>query len=278
MTSQPAHPWESAQAAEAWRRGAAHRAQTLALATERLLDAAALRQGMRVLDVAAGSGEQTLLIAERIGPGGSILATDISASMLALADDSARQAGLANVTTLVSDASALEVAEAEFDAAICRFGLMFMPDLGQALRRIHRALKPGARLAALVWAARERNPWMDVQIGAQSDIGRPPAAGASVLQALSLGDPGTLETAMAGVGFQQVQTSTIATPRHYASLTEAVSAVQSGSAAQAALRESLTDSEYQRYVSGLQRRLSAFVLPDGNVTLPGEAILAVGTR
>ena len=88
---------------------------------------------------------------------------------------------------------ALELAESEFDAAICRFGLMFVTDLAQALSRIHRALKPGARFAALVWAERARNPWMAVQLEVLNDIGRLPAPDASVLQAMSLGEPGKLE-------------------------------------------------------------------------------------
>jgi len=101
--------------------------------------------GMRVLDVAAGTGDQSILAAQRIGTSGSLLATDISASMLDVAAQAARDAGLSNVETHVSDASALDLPRDTFDAAICRFGLMFVPDLHQALVRVHHALKPGAR-------------------------------------------------------------------------------------------------------------------------------------
>jgi ubiquinone/menaquinone biosynthesis C-methylase UbiE len=278
MTTQPAQPWESAQAAEIWRQGAARRAQILALATERLLDAATLRPGMRVLDVAAGTGDQTLLAAARIAPGGSIVATDISATMLATAKQDVREAGLTNVTTLVADASALEVPEAEFDAAVCRFGLMFVPDLHQALSRIRRALKPGARFATLVWAPRERNPWMAAQIEVLTEIGRPPAPEASVLQAVSLGEPGKLAQAMTAVGFLDVQTSTVATPRNYASVSEAMAAMQSTSLVQAELLRQLSEAERGRYMSALQTRLSPFAQPDGSIVIPGEAILAVGTH
>jgi ubiquinone/menaquinone biosynthesis C-methylase UbiE len=278
MTSPPARPWNSAEAAEIWRQGAARRAQTLALATERLLDAAALRPGMRVLDVAAGTGDQTLLAAARIAPGGSILATDISASMLAAAEQNVREAGLSNVTTQVSDASALDLPEAEFDAAICRFGLMFVPDLHQALSRIHYALKSGARFATLVWAASERNPWIAAQIEVLTEIGHPPAPQASVLQALSLSEPSKLAQAMTAAGFGDVQTSPVATPRHYASESEAIAAMQSTSPVQAELLRRLSQPERERYTSALQTRLSSFAQTDGSILIPGEAILAVGGR
>jgi ubiquinone/menaquinone biosynthesis C-methylase UbiE len=278
VSTQPARPWESAQAAEIWRQGAARRAQTLALATERLLDAAALRPGMRLLDVAAGTGDQTLLAAARIGPAGSILATDISAPMLAGAEQTAREAGVSNVTTLVSDASALELPESQFDAAICRFGLMFVPDLDQALRRIQHALKPEARFAALVWAARDRNPWMGVQIGVLTEIGHPPAPQAAVLQALSLSAPDKLAQALSHAGFREVHTSTVATPRTYTSIDETLDAMQSTSPNQSALMQQLTPSEREHYLAALKTRLNAFAQPDGRVEIPGEAILAVGTR
>src|SRR5260370_42639016 len=109
MTTEPVRTWASAEAADVWRQGAARRAQTLAIATERMLDAAALAPGMRVLDVAAGTGDQSVLAAGIVGPNGSILATDISASMLEAASQVAREAGLDNIETSVADASALDL-------------------------------------------------------------------------------------------------------------------------------------------------------------------------
>ena len=87
-------------------------------------------RGMRVLDIAAGTGETTLLAAKRVGPGGSVVAVDISASMLAIAAGAARDAGLDNVETQVQDITQLDLASATFDAAISRLGLMFLPDPG----------------------------------------------------------------------------------------------------------------------------------------------------
>jgi ubiquinone/menaquinone biosynthesis C-methylase UbiE len=96
--------WSSQEVAERRNRGRARRGEIQGPATQMMLDLAEVRTGSRVLDVAAGTGDQTLLAAERVGPTGFVLATDISASMLKLAADAAREAGFTNVETRVMDA------------------------------------------------------------------------------------------------------------------------------------------------------------------------------
>ena len=116
-----------------WQRGAAVRGQAFAAATELMLDLAELETGNRVLDVAAGTGEQTLAAARRVGPTGRVLATDIAPGMLEVAAEEARQAGLPNVETRVMDAQSLDLEADAFDAAISRRGLMLIPDHRKAL-------------------------------------------------------------------------------------------------------------------------------------------------
>jgi ubiquinone/menaquinone biosynthesis C-methylase UbiE len=123
-----------------------------------MLDLAGVGPGSRVLDVAAGTGEQSLLAARRVGTSGSVLATDLSAQMLGAAMKSARQAGLANIETRVVDAQELTVPPESFDAVISRLGLMFLPDLPRALLGIHGALRLGGKFAAIVWGPAEHNP------------------------------------------------------------------------------------------------------------------------
>jgi SAM-dependent methyltransferase len=270
--------WESVEAVEAWQQGAAHRAQTVGAATDRMLDAAELRPGMRVLDLAAGTGDQSLLAAQRVGPTGSVLATDISASMLSAAAKAAQAAGLGNVETQASDATTLELPEAAFDAAISRFGLMFMPELQQVLSRVRRALKPGARFAALVWSTEERNPWMGTPLGVAREMGRLPSPPPSLARAISLGEPGKLERAFRDAGFRDVQTSTAATPREFASVEEALSAMRNTSPARSELLRDMNDAERKHFEAEVEQRLSTFVQADGRLVVPGEAILGVGTN
>ena len=129
----------STVAAAGWQRGAAGRADLRPI-TDRMLNLAGIRPGHRVLDVAAGTGEQTLMAARRVGPGGFVLATDIADRMLAYLDEAARNEGLTNVQTRLVDARLLELKRDSFDAAICRLALMLIPERHKALTAIHRAL------------------------------------------------------------------------------------------------------------------------------------------
>jgi ubiquinone/menaquinone biosynthesis C-methylase UbiE len=122
-----------------------------------MLDLAGVSAGARVLDVAAGAGGQTLAAARRVGPDGAVLATDIAPAILEYAERDARAAGLANVAVRAMDAEALDVEPGTFDAAICRLGRTYLPDLAAALAAIRRALRPGGRLAAIVFSTPDRN-------------------------------------------------------------------------------------------------------------------------
>lgn len=127
-------------------------------ATTAMLDAAGVGPGLRVLDIAAGTGDQTLDIARRVGPEGRVLATDLSARLVALADARLRLAGIENADMQVAEAQRLPLAGAGFDAAVCRLGLMFGTEPGQALRSVRAALRPGSRFSALVFGEVAANP------------------------------------------------------------------------------------------------------------------------
>jgi ubiquinone/menaquinone biosynthesis C-methylase UbiE len=278
MTTEPVRTWDSAEAAEVWKRGAARRAQTVAVATAKMLDAAGVGPGMRVLDLAAGTGDQSLIAAQRVGRAGSVLATDISASMLAVAEEAARDAGVSNVETRAADASTIDLPEEHFDAAICRFGLMFLPDLQAALARVRKALKPGARLAALVWSTEDRNPYIALQLNVLRDMGRLPSPPPTLARTVSLGAPGQLESALRQAGFQQVEVTAVATPRDFESLDDAFEAMFTSSPTRGELTRAMSDAERDQYAAELRRRLVRFVQPGGRCVLPGEALLGAGSR
>jgi len=107
--------WE--RAAEAWHRWGPLLSKRLGPATETMLDKAGINEGARVLDVAAGAGEQTMAVARRIGSSGHVLATDISSCILEFAASTARDAGHGNVRTRVLDGESRFDLQAEsFDA------------------------------------------------------------------------------------------------------------------------------------------------------------------
>ena len=196
--------WESREVAEAWRERWSMHEAALGAATERMLDLAGVAVGGRVLDVAAGTGEQTLAAARRVGPAGSVLATDVSADMLAVAADVMRREGWGNVETLVADARRLALKPGSFDAAISRFGVMLVPTAGDALAAIHRTLKPGGRLAAMVWSAPERNPFLSLPLGILARRGLLPPPLPEQPGPFSLADPDALADAFRRAGFRDV--------------------------------------------------------------------------
>ncbi|MBC8118768.1 MAG: methyltransferase domain-containing protein, partial [Burkholderiaceae bacterium] len=131
--------WQAA--ADAWRQWGPFLGEWLGAATGQMFDLARIGTGSRVLDVAAGAGEQSIAAARRVGAGGHVLATDIAPALLDHARADARAAGLSNVETRELDGEALsEVPAASFDAAISRVGLIYFPDQLRSLAGIRHAL------------------------------------------------------------------------------------------------------------------------------------------
>ena len=111
--------------------------------TREMLDLARIQPGQRILDIAAGAGEPAVSAAERVGPSGYVLATDISEGIVELALQVARERGLKQVDTRAMDGEKLDLPDVSFDAVLCRLGLMYMPHPVAALREWRRALKRG---------------------------------------------------------------------------------------------------------------------------------------
>ena len=156
--------------------------------SERLVELAGVRAGSRVLDVAAGYGEPALTAARKAGPEGRVVATDISAEMLAFGRERAAAAGLGNIEFMQSDASSLDFPHASFDAAVSRWGIIFEPDAEAAAGRIRGFLKPGARMAITSWGEPDQVPFLSIPMRTtieRLDVPPPPAG----MPGLSPGPP-----------------------------------------------------------------------------------------
>lgn len=136
------------------------------IVSERLVAMADVQPGSRVLDIAAGYGEPSLTAAKVVGPSGEVVATDISAGMLAYGRERAQAAGLQNVRFIESAAIALDFPPASFDAAVSRWGIIFEPDGEGAAARVRGFLKPGARFAISSWGPPERVPFIALPMAA----------------------------------------------------------------------------------------------------------------
>jgi SAM-dependent methyltransferase len=212
--------WQAA--AEAWHRWGPTIDQWLGEATETMLDLAGVGEGARVLDVAAGAGGQTLTAARRVGPAGRVLASDIAPAILDYAAAEARRAGLANVATRAMDGEQLDVDPGTYDAVISRVGLIYFPDQQRALTGMRRALRPGGRVAVIVYSTPDRNQFFSLPI---SIIRRraqlaPPTPGQP--GPFILGGPRVLEEALTAAGFRDVVTRLVPAPLRLASAAECV--------------------------------------------------------
>ena len=172
--------------------------------SDRLVELAGIKAGARVLDVATGNGEPALTAARRAGAGGRVIATDQSDGMLAIARERAAALGIANVEFRQTDGETLAIAERDFDAIVCRWGLMFMPDIKGALREMHGHLRVGGRLATSVWAAADKVPMISIGAEAVRRIAGMPPPPPDALGPLRLADESIMRTALADAGFRDV--------------------------------------------------------------------------
>lgn len=171
---------------------------------ERLVDLARIRPGHRVLDVATGLGEPAFTAARRVGSNGSVVATDLSPAMLALAQEEAVRLGLRNVEFHEMDAEEPDLPAQSFDAALCRWTLMFLPNLVVALTRLRELLVQDGRFAAAVWGAPQKVPFTSIPMGVIRQVLQLPAPPAGTPGTFSLADEHVLKRSFTRAGFADV--------------------------------------------------------------------------
>ena len=268
--------WEAA--AEAWHRWGPTLRSWLGAATTRMLDLASVSSGCRVLDVAAGAGDQTLQTAARVAPGGTVLATDISPAILEFAAAEAKRGGLANVATRAMDGENLELADASFDAVISRVGLIYFPDQQRALAEMRRVLVPGGRIAAIVYSTPDRNGFFSVPV---SIVRRHAKLGAPLPGQpgpFSLGAAGALDDAFARAGFRDVKAERIAAPLRMKSAADCLRFEKESFGALHQMLSTLDEAGRDAAWTEVGSALREFEgLEDGFVG-PCELVVAVGTK
>ena len=174
--------------------------------TEALVEYSCPMPGMRVLDLASGTGEPGISLSQRV-PQGSVIAVDQSSGLLDIAAKRARDKSLLNFTTQQADAHQLPFADQSFDLATCRFGVMFFSDAQRALAELRRVLKPGARACFAAWGSKDQPYWQSTLKIVQQHVG------GNILQPGG-SDPfrfsaaGSLSAVLTGSGFHEVQEST----------------------------------------------------------------------
>lgn len=176
-----------------------------------LFEVAALSPGERVLDIGCGNGVTTLEAARRTVPGRA-MGLDLSGPMLGVARQRATDRRIANVEFVQGDAQIYHFEPGAFDVVLSRFGVMFFADPAAAFANIARAVRPGGRLAMLVWQGTPANEWMTgvaAALAAGRTLPTPPpgAPGPS-----SLGDQDRLRHLLGDAGFRHVDLTAVVEP------------------------------------------------------------------
>lgn len=267
----------TSERADVWHRAKARREETTGAATEMMLDLANIRIGDRVLEVAAGTGDLSMMAAMQVGPNGHVLATDISASMLNRAAQAARDAGLTNVETGVMNAEDLELDANSFDTVLCRMGLMLFPNPLKTLTSMQRIVKPEGRVAVMVHSAAARNPYHGLPLEIVRRIGSMAPPPPEQPGMFALGGLGVLEGTFRKSDLHDVSVCLVAIRRKFSSLPEAIKSMKESNAVLQDLLAKLNDADQNRAWKEIEQEMSQFESASG-FEAPGEVLIGVGTK
>jgi ubiquinone/menaquinone biosynthesis C-methylase UbiE len=246
--------------------------------SDRLVELTQVRESQRVLDIATGIGEPAVTAARRVGASGRVTATDQSPGMLQIARERVEAAGLTNVDFAESDVDALAFSDAPFDAILCRWGLMFVPNLNETLTAIRGWLAPGGRFATAVWAEPQKVPMVSLAFGVIPKVlgspPPPPPPGAPSL--FKLAPDGVLASAFGDAGFADVQTETVNVAFELSSPEDYSNFLKDIAPPIIALTANLSPAKQDEFWSALAEAAKRFANADGSLIMPNETILVSG--
>jgi len=265
-------------AAEAWHRWGPLLSRWLGPATETMLDMCELSTGNRVLDVAAGAGEQSILAARRVGETGQVLATDLSPGILKYAKAAASLAGHSNIDTQVIDGEKLMDLKAEpFDAVISRVGLIYFPDQLKALAGMKHHLRDGGKMTAMVYSTAEMNEFFSIPVSIIRRRAKLPTPLAGQPGPFSLGGEGKLQELFEQAGFTDIRVSAIDAPVRLSSAAECLQFEQESFGALHQMLSGISNNEQDEAWHEIEEALEAFE-KNGQFQGPCEMLVAVGTK
>ncbi|MDH5191064.1 MAG: class I SAM-dependent methyltransferase [Gammaproteobacteria bacterium] len=245
--------------------------------SDEMLDLALVKQGDSILDVATGIGEPAVSAAKRVGENGQVIATDLSPQMLAIAQERAGNLGLENIQFREADAEVLDVGKTDFDAVLCRWGLMFMPEPLTALKNMHRVLNKGGRLAAAVWSTPPTVPMLSISMGV---VGRelkltPPPPDAPGI--FSMANTEKLETLFSAAGFNDISIKTVSANMSFPSSRDYVGFLQEVASPIVSLLSGETEERRNEIWQMIEQASGEYTNKAGQMVTENEAICIVGT-
>jgi ubiquinone/menaquinone biosynthesis C-methylase UbiE len=239
-----------------------------------LVELAKINSSSKVLDIATGIGEPAITAARKVGNGdGHVLATDISPQMLSIARQRAASLSLQDVIEFKEgDAETISLPDSAFDAVLCRWGLMFLPDLGEGLSNIYSSLVNGGYLAAAVWASPDKVPFLSVSMKTvvkETGKSMPPSGTPGPFK---LADQSIITDALSKCGYTDIAVErinvifTFSSPEEYTQFNQAIAAP---------INAMLADQSQERKEEiwkAVTESASSYVDATGNVKLDNESI------
>ena len=248
------------------------------IVTNSLTELADIKPDQQVLDIATGIGEPALSVAKLVGENGRVTATDMSSQMLSIARDRAGRLGLHNVEFQESDAEKLDFPESHFDAIVCRWGLMFLPDVETTLKSALRMLVPDGKFATAVWDVPENIPFFSFAVQTllqMFDVPMPPPEAPTVSGLAG----GAIEENMANAGFTDIRTETITVNFEFSSAGEYTELMKDIAAPLRIMLANQSPEETDEYWRTLEESTAQkFATQNGGVLLPSISISVVGQR
>ncbi len=246
--------------------------------TRALIEQARIAPGQSVLDVAGGSGEPSLTIAEAVGPSGFVMCTDAIAEMVAVAEREALERGLKNMQFRQCTADSLPFADESFDVAVSRLGVMFFPDPVAAVREMLRVIKPGGRVALAVWGKSELNPYSYVVTNVVSRYVPAAPVAPDAPDAFRFAEPGKLAGVLKDAGAIDVTERVVKfdmaaplSPEEFWDMRSEISE---------SLREklkTLSSEDRGRLADEIQEAVREF-FPDGQMRFPAQMLIVSGAK
>jgi len=235
---------------------------------DRIIAAANIQAGQRVLDVACGTGILARAVAERVGPTGSVIGLDINEGMLTMAKRKAP-----NIEWKHGRAESLPFEDNTFDTVVSQFGLMFFENRLAAIHEMSRVLRPGGQLAIAVWGALEKTPGYAAMAALLERL-----FGSETAEALhapySLGDLEVLLPLFDDPNLQNIKVATIDGTARFPSISAWVFTEIKGWT----LSDSIDEAQYQHLLEEAEKELQPFVRVDHAVTFPTPAYIVTATR
>lgn len=267
--------WQTA--AEAWHRWNPTLKRWLGPATDLMLDMAKVKEGHHILDVAAGAGEQSITAAEKVGPTGYVLATDLAPKILEYALELAQKKEINNIEVQEMDGENLTVPDNSFDIVISRVGLIFFPDQQKALKEMMRVLKPGGYVAAIVYSTVEKNKFFSTPVSIIRKRAQLPPPLPGQPGPFSLGGEGVLEDAFKQAGFVNVQSKFVDAPVLMDTAKDCVQFEYESFAALHQMLGGLPDAEKAAAWQEIEEELTTFENHNGFAG-PCELVVGVGQK